>query len=108
MTLFAAIQAPAAPPAPPAPVTPAAPAPTRDPAAWQVAQEFESFFISQMLEIQTSTIPTDGPFGGGQAERIFRSMQNGEHAKAITQRGGLGIAENVYREIIALQEASKR
>lgn len=89
---------------------PAAPpaAPSRHPGAWAAAQEFESFFIGQMLELAGAGLDTEGPFGGGQAEKIYRSMMNGEHAKAITQRGGLGIAETVYREIIALQEASRR
>ena len=112
MTLFPAIGAPAANPTPAArePNTrpPASADAPRDPRVWQAAQEFEGFFINQMLELQTATVPTDGPFGGGQAEQIYRSLLNGEHAKAITQRGGLGIAEHVYREIIALQEASVR
>lgn len=81
--------------------------PVRDPRAWATAQDFETFFVSQMLEQMSVGIETDGPFGGGNEEKIYRSLMNGEHAKAITQRGGIGLADAVYREIMALQEGSR-
>ncbi|MEQ9640474.1 MAG: rod-binding protein [Alphaproteobacteria bacterium] len=99
--------APLAPP-PSANARPQAPAePQRDPRAWATAKDFESFFVSQMLEQISTGIKTDGPFGGGHAEKIYRSMMNGEYAKAITQTGGIGLADTVYREILALQEGSR-
>lgn len=79
----------------------------RNPKAWAAAQDFESFFVRQMLEQLSADIKTDGPFGGGHAEKIYRSMMNGEYAKAITQNGGIGLADTVYREIMALQEGSR-
>ena len=85
----------------------AAPQPERDARAWQTAKEFETFFVSQMLEQLSAGIETDGPFSGGHAEKIYRSMMNGEYAKAVTPSGGIGLADTVYREIMALQEGSR-
>lgn len=68
------------------------------------AQDFESFFLTSMMEQMFSGIETDGPFGGGEGERVFRSMLNQEYGKAIASSGGVGIADMVYRQMLALQE----
>jgi Rod binding domain-containing protein len=74
--------------------------------AHKVAEDFEAFFISMYLESMFSGVETDGPFGGGQAEGVYRSMLNQEVGKSIAKTGGIGIADNVLREIIKMQEAS--
>mgnify|MGYP001431441212 CR=1 FL=1 len=68
------------------------------------ADEYEAVFLSQMLEAMTSGIKTDGPFSGGPAEGIYRSMLNQEYGKAIGKAGGGGIADAVYREMLRIQE----
>lgn len=75
--------------------------------ARKAAEEFEGFFISQFLEEMFRGIKTDGPFGGGQAENIYRSLMVQEYGKSIAANGGLGIADSVYRSIIELQEKSQ-
>ena len=35
-----------------------------------VAEDFEAFFVSMMTESMMSGIKTDGPFGGGQGEKV--------------------------------------
>ena len=69
------------------------------------AVDFEQFFIAQMLDHMFSGIATDGPFGGGNGERIFRSLLNTEYAKIIGRAGGVGIADAVHKEILRLQES---
>lgn len=76
----------------------------RDAAARKTAGEFEAMFLTQMLEHMSSGIKTDGPFGGGQGEQMFRSLLNQEYAGALSARGGIGIADHIYRQILALQE----
>lgn len=71
--------------------------------ARDVAQEFESVFLTQMLQHMFEGIKTDGPFGGGQSETIYRSMLNQYYAEAVSKRGGIGIADAVYSEILKLQ-----
>jgi len=69
-----------------------------------VAQDFESVFLGQMLQPMFETIPTDGMFSGGNAEKIYRGMMVQEASKEIAKNGGIGIADSVYRELLKLQE----
>jgi Rod binding domain-containing protein len=83
----------------------AAPAPAADPAR-EAALEFESVFLSTILDRMFASLPTDGPFGGGQAEATYRSLLAGEYAGALARTGsGIGIADTLYAELIKLQEA---
>ena len=75
--------------------------------AREAAVEFEGFFIASALESMFSGIETDGLFGGGHGEQVFRSMLLQEYGKSIAERGGLGIADAVQREIIRVQEVQK-
>lgn len=78
---------------------------TKDPAkAREVAQKFESFFVAQMVGHMFAGLPTDGPFGGGFGEGVFRSMLIQEYGKLIAGSGGIGVADAVQREILNLQE----
>ena len=72
--------------------------------AKRVAQEFEALFLSEMLAPVFESTDTDGLFGGGEGEKIFRSMMVQEYGKAIAQSGGVGIADAVQREILKMQE----
>ena len=81
------------------------PAQTGDPAAARAAAEdFEAVFIAQMLNHMFAGIRADGPFGGGHAETVYRSMMVNEYGRLIAQRGGLGIADHVMAEILKTQE----
>ena len=70
----------------------------------QSAKEFENVFLSEMFNVMNQDLPTDGPFDGGEAEGMMRSMLNDQYAKAITARGGFGLSDRVYRELLAYQE----
>ena len=72
------------------------------------AEEFESVFISIMLNSMTSGLQADAPFSGGHAEETWRGLQNEEIAKSISTAGGLGIADAIYRELIAIQEGASQ
>lgn len=83
------------------------PAPNGSKAAIQAkAQEFEGVFVSQMLGQMFSGLSTDGPFGGGQGEQMFRSLMLDEYGKQIAKQGGIGIASSVSAELIKHQEAA--
>ena len=62
-------------------------------------------FLSQMLSPMFETIGTDGPFGGGHGEQMFRSLLVEEVGKKLARSGGIGIADQVAREVLRLQEA---
>lgn len=75
--------------------------------AREVAQDFEAHVISAFAESMFAEIPTDGPFGGGHGESVFRSLLIQEYGKEMSQSGGIGIADNVFKEILKLQEVSQ-
>ena len=74
--------------------------------ARKAAADFESVFMTTLLEGMFAGVKTDGIGGGGGSEKAYRSMLLGEYAREISANGGLGIADHVYREIIAIQESS--
>lgn len=87
----------------PAPA-PLAPVP---PAIRRAAEEFEATFLAQMLQPLFQGLSTDGPFGGGPSEGVFRSLLLDEYARATARAGGVGIAQAIERELLALQEAKR-
>ncbi len=73
----------------------------------KTAEDFEAFFLGQMLQPMFASIGTSGPFGGGHAEKVWRSMMVDEIGKSVAKSGGIGLADSVQRAIIAMQEVSK-
>jgi flagellar protein FlgJ len=70
----------------------------------QTAAEFESVFLSSILEEVYASVDEDGPFDGGEGAKIWRSLRTEEFARAIARAGGIGLAEHVERHLIAMQE----
>lgn len=89
--------------------TPRAPtmtATTREKAA-KTAKAFESQFVSQMYQHMFDGIETDGLFGGGSGEKMFRSLLIDEYAKITTNRpggSGFGIAPAIEKMLLKQQE----
>lgn len=76
--------------------------------ARKAAEEFEAVFLTTLLEGMFSGLKSDMPGGGGKSEKMYRSMMAGEYAKEISAKGGFGIADHVYREILAVQETYQK
>jgi Rod binding domain-containing protein len=74
-------------------------------AARKAGENFESFFLSQTFESMFSGVGQDDLFGGGEGEKIYRSMLLQEYSKVAARSGGVGIASAVQREILQAQEA---
>lgn len=75
-----------------------------DTRAREAAEQFEAQFLSVFAEGMFAGIKTDGPFGGGQGEAVFRSLLLQEYGNSMAKSGGIGLADHVYREILKLQE----
>jgi Rod binding domain-containing protein len=73
-------------------------------AATKAAKEYESVFISEFMGSMFSGISTDGPFGGGQGEAMFRSVLLDQYSKQIEARGGFGLAAAMTKQLLAHQE----
>ncbi len=72
--------------------------------AMKVGRQFEQMFLSQMLAPMFAGLDADGPFGGGNGEQMMRSFQIDAFAQSIVSRGGIGLAQQVAREVLRLQE----
>ena len=66
------------------------------------AKEFESFFVYQMMELMKPQV--DSEFSGGTGEDMFRHTLNEHMAKSITDAGGFGITNTVYKQLLKQQE----
>ncbi len=75
-------------------------------AAKKVSKDFEAFFLSQVMESMSEGIEPNSMFGGGQGEKMFRSLLYSEYAKQSVNSGGIGIADKVYQTILQAQEAA--
>jgi len=69
-----------------------------------VSKDFEAQFLSQMLESMFSTVDTKQALGGSEAEDTYRSMMVTEYGKAISRAGGIGIAAQIKRSMLHMQE----
>lgn len=69
-------------------------------------KNFESMFMTQMLNHMFTDLDSDnGWFGGGHAEAMFRPMLLDEYGKMIANHGnGIGIADSVTRVLLSQQE----
>ena len=58
--------------------------------AAKVGKQFEAQFVSQMFQHMFEGIKTDGIFGGGAGEEMFRSLLTDEYGKMVANRGSIG------------------
>lgn len=75
----------------------------------QQAEDFEGVFLNTLTKQLFSSIKTDeSAMGGGFGEDTWRSMQAEQMAGTMAQNGGLGIAEQLLPDLLAMQEAANR
>ncbi len=91
-----------------APVPPKLPKAPTIAEARKVAQDFEGFFLAQLLQPMFQNIGAEEPFGGGAGEKMWRSLQLDEYGKAMAQAGGIGIADAVMEQILRTQEFTQQ
>ncbi len=81
-------------------------APTAQAKARAAAQDFEAVFLNTMFSEMFTGVDGEGPFGGGAGAGVWRSFLTDEYAKSFSRAGGIGLADDVYRTLIAQQEAT--
>jgi flagellar protein FlgJ len=67
--------------------------------------DFEATFLNSMFEHMFTDIKGDGPLGAGPGVGVWRSFLTNEYAKSFAKAGGIGIASQVYKSLMAHQEA---
>ena len=78
--------------------TAAAPPPRDEAALRAAAREFEAAFLAEMLGA-AGLGRTPESFGGGAGEDAFGGLLVREQARLMAARGGVGLAEAVFREL---------
>jgi Rod binding domain-containing protein len=68
------------------------------------SEDFEAVFLNNMFQQMFTGIDGEGPFGGSGATGVWRSFLTDEYAKSFVKSGGVGIADQVYRTLLAQQE----
>ena len=80
-------------------ISPTAPQPTqRDAALMQQAKALEASFLSEMLGHAGMGEARDA-FGGGVGEEQFASFLRQEQAKQMVEKGGIGLAEQLFHAL---------
>lgn len=64
------------------------------------AQDLEAAFLSEMLK-QARFGEARGAFGGGVGEEQFASFLRDQHARAMVDAGGLGLADAIFAALVA-------
>jgi Rod binding domain-containing protein len=69
------------------------------------SQDFEVQFVNSMFQQMYAGLEGDGPFGNSTGVGPWRSFLTEEYAKNFVKRGGIGIADSVYKSLLTMQEA---
>ncbi|WP_096702447.1 rod-binding protein [Magnetospirillum sp. 15-1] len=73
--------------------------------AAKAGRQFEAMYMSQMMQHMFEGIKTDGIFGGGSGEQMFRSLLIDEYGKMVASKGnGIGIGAAVQKMLLSHQE----
>ena len=75
-------------------------APAEPEALRKVAQELEASFLAEMLK-HAGFGEGRSAFGGGVGEAQFASFLRAEHARALVERGGIGLSQSLFEALAA-------
>src|ERR1700747_2844600 len=65
------------------------------------AEGFEAQFLNSMFQEMYQNVGGDGPFGNSSGVGPWRSFLTDEYSKTIVKSGGIGIADAVYKQMLA-------
>ena len=71
----------------------------------RAAQDFEAVFLNTMFSRCSPASTAKARSAAASAAGVWRSFLTDEYSKTFAKAGGIGIADSVYRALIAQQEA---
>jgi len=91
------------------------PTPVSQPAEKKVDREklkkacadFEALLVARMLKLMRQSIPQNGLFENSPGKEVYQSLMDEELAKSMSQRGGFGLGEVLYRQVLQREEKSR-
>lgn len=69
----------------------------------EASRNFESMFMSQMMQFMWTGNEADETFGGGHGEEMWRSQLVNEFGKISSSGGGTGLADTVKTAMVRMQ-----
>lgn len=70
------------------------------------AEDLEATFLNSMFQHMFTETEGEGPMGGGTGIGVWRSFMTDEFAKSFAKKGGIGLADPVYKSLLAQQEVA--
>jgi Rod binding domain-containing protein len=71
----------------------------------KTADDFEKMFLENSLDRLVANTGEEGPLGeNGTGGSVYKSMLVKEYAGEIVKTGGVGIAGQIYRQMLQMQE----
>ena len=70
------------------------------------AEELEGVFLNTLVKEMFATIGKDDKFSGGFAEETWRGMQAEQYAGELARNGGLGLADALVSDLLAVQQTA--
>jgi len=75
--------------------------------AKKTADDFEAVFLENFTQTMMSSSGTEGPLGeNGTGGDVWRSMLTQEYAKQMQRSGGVGLSDQIMRDLIQVQAAA--
>lgn len=72
--------------------------------AKKTADEFETVFLENFTQSIMGSNGTEGPLGeNGTGGEIWRSMLTQEYARQLQKAGGIGLSDQILRDLIQVQ-----
>lgn len=72
--------------------------------AKKTADEFETVFLENFTQNIMGSSGTEGPLGeNGTGGEIWRSMLTQEYARQLQKAGGIGLSDQILRDLIQVQ-----
>ncbi len=65
----------------------------------QTCKDLESVMVSIVLRSMRATVPKDSLYGDSLGTDVFTSMLDDEYAKKISDAGGFGLADMLYKQL---------
>lgn len=66
----------------------------------EVAKQYENQFLREMVKSMRTTVPESGLVKVGMGEKIFRDQLDNEYVDQWSNRGGVGFADVIYKQLI--------
>lgn len=66
----------------------------------EVSEMYEKHFLGEMMKAMRSTVQESGFVKSNQAEKIFRDQLDQEYVTKWGEKGGIGLADLIYKQMI--------